>query len=78
MTTNMRRAVRVIAAPAVLGAVGATSCGGQGLQTDSALFEPLATHDGVKPMIPGHELGILDVDVDVQTTLPRRRSAPRR
>ena len=64
MTISMRRAVRAIAALAVLATFGATSCGGKDVQAGSALLQPHPTHDGVKPMIPGHELGILDVDVD--------------
>jgi hypothetical protein len=56
--------VRAITALAFLAAASATSCGSTGVQTGSALVEPVPTHDDVKPMIPGHELGILDVDVD--------------
>lgn len=64
MMTFMRRAARAIAALAVLATFGAASCGGGDVQAGSALLKPYPTHDGVEPMIPGHELGILDVDVD--------------
>jgi hypothetical protein len=62
MMTSNRRMVRALAA---LAAVGVAACSGVNhVQPGSALAHPYRTTDGVKPLRPGFEIGVLDVDLD--------------